>query len=74
MGKNDVFSPRGQHHKPPSLLMDFRGLFVNPPSPPSGPHGLRMAPKMDWGHFKELLLRFWCQAFLWWINVYILIF
>ena len=29
---------------PPSPLVDFRGLFANPPSPSSGPHGLRMAP------------------------------
>ena len=30
--------------RPPSPLVDLRGLFVNPPSPPSGPHGLRMTP------------------------------
>ena len=28
--------------RPPSPLVDLRGLFINPPSPPSGPHGLRM--------------------------------
>ena len=29
--------------RPPSPLVDLRGLFVNP-LPPSGPHGLRMTP------------------------------
>ena len=32
-------------NSPPSPLVDLRGLFMNPPSPPSGPHGLRMPPK-----------------------------
>ena len=31
-------------NSPPSPLVDLRGLFMNPPSPPSGPHGLRMTP------------------------------
>ena len=31
-------------NSPPSPLVDLRGLFMNPPSPPSGPHGLRMPP------------------------------
>ena len=35
--------------RPPSPLVDLRGLFVNLPSPPSGPHGLRMTPKLK--HF-----------------------
>ena len=34
-------------NSPPSPLVDLRGLFMNPPSPPSGPHGLRMTPKTN---------------------------
>ena len=47
MGKSDVFSPRGQHHKPLPPPCGLSWTFCEPPLPPSGPHGLRMAPKKE---------------------------
>ena len=34
-------------NSPPLPHVDLRGLFMKPLSPPSGPHGLRMPPKVN---------------------------
>ena len=47
MKKPNVFSPRGQHHKAPLPPCGLTWTFCEPPLPPSGPHGLRMTPKVS---------------------------